>query len=113
MTVLVASCFNVVAQFVVSFCIPYLYYEPYAALGPKIGLIFGSICALTIVFTYFCVPECRNLSLEEIDHLFKEKVPLREFGQYKHGEIVPAGVVEASNDKSGSLVRIQRIEANA
>lgn len=75
------SAFNILVQFVISFCIPYLLYAPYANLGSKVGFIFGSFAVLAIVFSYFYVPECKGKSLEEIDELFARGVPLRKFGE--------------------------------
>ncbi|KIX03630.1 uncharacterized protein Z518_07183 [Rhinocladiella mackenziei CBS 650.93] len=99
MTYTVASVVTVVTQFAVAFTIPYLYYEPYAALGPKIGLIFGSLAVCTLVFAIFCIPECRKLSLEEVDHLFMNKTPILKFGKHKHGQILPPEVLEITSEK--------------
>jgi hypothetical protein len=74
------SSFNILVQFVISFCIPFLLYAPYANLGSKVGFIFGSFALLAIIFSYFSVPECKGKSLEEIDELFAQGVPLRKFG---------------------------------
>ncbi|RVX65996.1 hypothetical protein B0A52_09922 [Exophiala mesophila] len=105
-TYTVASTVNVVTQFVVAFTIPYLWYEPYAALGPKVGFIFGSFCVGTTLFIYFFIPECRKLSLEEIDHLFMEKTPTRKFRRYRHGEVLPPSVTDivASKQETGPTV---------
>ena len=43
--------------------------------------IFGSTSILAIIFTYYCVPECKGKSLEEVDRLFLDGVPLRKFQQ--------------------------------
>lgn len=67
----------------VAFTVPYLLYPPYANLESKLGFIFGSIAAAATLFTYFCVPECKQKSLEQIDIMFREKVPLRKFGSYE------------------------------
>jgi hypothetical protein len=75
------SAFNILVQFVISFCIPYLLYAPYANLGSKVGFIFGSFAVLAILFSYFCVPECKGKSLEEIDELFARGVSLRKFNE--------------------------------
>lgn len=101
---------NVVTQFVVAFCIPYLLYAPYANLGSRVGFIFGSIAAATIVYAWFCLPECCNLSLEEIDYLFMQKTPLLEFGRMEHGNILPSELVtaEASEKHDGGAVVEQR-----
>ena len=102
MTFILASAVNVISQFVVSFTVPYLLYAPYANLGPKLGFIYGSFAASGLVFVFFFVPECRGLSLEEIDHLFNERTPLIKFGKRKHGEILPENV-EVKEVSTGEL----------
>lgn len=54
---------QIIILFAVNFSIPYLLYEPYAALGSKVGFIFGSFAALAILFTWLCLPECKVSSL--------------------------------------------------
>jgi hypothetical protein len=106
MTYVVASIVSVVTKFTVAFTLPYLWYAPYAALGVKVGFIFGGTCLVGLIFAYFFVPECCQLSLEEVDHLFERRVPLLKFKKYKHGEIVPAEVVEtfAAKNEDGPAV---------
>lgn len=100
-----ASVINIVTQFVVAFCIPYLLYAPYANLGSKVGFIFGAIAAVTIVYAFFCIPECSKLSLEEIDYLFMEKTPILKFGRTEHGKILPEElVIEASQKHKDEAV---------
>jgi hypothetical protein len=79
---------NVVTNFSVSFSIPYLLYDEYAGLQSRVGFVFEGVLALAIGFVYFCVPECREKSLEQVDALFNEGVSLRRFGRYKPDEIV-------------------------
>lgn len=71
--------FNILIQFAVSFSIPYLLDAPYADLGSKVGFIFGSFACCCCVFTWFFVPECSGKTLEQIDELFLENVPIRQF----------------------------------
>jgi len=78
-TYALGSFFNIVVQFAISFSIPYLLYEPYAALGSKVGFIFGSTAVCALIFTVFCVPECKGKSLDEIDQLFIQGTPMRKF----------------------------------
>ncbi|PNP76491.1 hypothetical protein FNYG_09910 [Fusarium nygamai] len=78
-----ASMVNVVANFLVSFSIPYMLYSQYAGLGSKVGFVFAGILALAIVFVVFCVPECKGKSLEQVDRMFNEGIALRKFGNYK------------------------------
>ncbi|KAH8878698.1 general substrate transporter [Thozetella sp. PMI_491] len=73
------SAVNVIMQFLVSFTLPYLLFAPYAALSSKVGFVFGAFAAMSVVFSYFCVPEVRGKSLEEIDRLFLAGVPMRQF----------------------------------
>jgi MFS transporter, SP family, sugar:H+ symporter len=100
-TYTVSSIITVVTQFVVAFTIPYLLYSPYANLGSKIGFVFAPIAFLTLLFAIFCVPECRYLSLEEIDHLFRQRVPIGRFRKYKPGNILPEDNVDHRTEKSG------------
>ncbi|KAM5353707.1 hypothetical protein ACJ41O_000357 [Fusarium nematophilum] len=72
---------NVLFNFAVNFSVPYLVFPDRVGLGSKVGFIFGAVAALSFVFTYFCVPECKGKSLEQIDWLFSKGVPLRDFGK--------------------------------
>ena len=72
-----------ISRFVTSFSIPYLLNEPYAALGSKVGFIFGSAAVLAGIYAYLCVPECRHRTLEEIDELFRSGIPVRHFSKIK------------------------------
>ncbi|KAF4996395.1 hypothetical protein FDECE_12474 [Fusarium decemcellulare] len=87
MTYRSASVLNIATQFVVSFSLPYLLDEPYAALGSRVGFIFGSISVCSIVFAFFCVPDVSGRSLEEVDSLFASNVPLRRFKSVKLDDV--------------------------
>ncbi|GAM83807.1 hypothetical protein ANO11243_017970 [Dothideomycetidae sp. 11243] len=54
---------------------PYLVGTDKANLQSKIFLIFGCTCIGCAVFTYFCVPETKGLSLEQVDRMFEESTP--------------------------------------
>lgn len=66
-------------NFVVSFVVPYLLNDDYAGLHSKVGFIFGAICFLGVVWAWFCFPELKGRSLEEIDEMFLAKLPTRKF----------------------------------
>ncbi|RFU27459.1 hypothetical protein B7463_g8878, partial [Scytalidium lignicola] len=74
---------NIVTQFVVSFSLPYMVYAPYANLGSKVGFIYGAFAILSVIFTFFYVPEVRGRSLEEIDELFTSGIPIHQFSDAK------------------------------
>ncbi|KAF6834617.1 sugar transporter [Colletotrichum musicola] len=77
-----SSLVNIFMNFLVNFTLPYLLNAPYAALQSKVGFIFGSIAVCSALFVFFCVPECKGRSLEEIDRMFHDGVPVRHFGDY-------------------------------
>lgn len=90
----VASLTNIITNFVVTFAVPYML----DALESKVGFIFGSISVLAGVFVYFCVPECKGRSLEEIDRMFLDGVRVREFRNYPRMEI--EGDVRIDDEKA-------------
>lgn len=59
---------------------------------------------------YFTVPEVAGRTYEEIDELFEEGVPTRQFKQYRtrvqiaeEGEDTPVGIGKASVGASGTV----------
>lgn len=58
----------------VTYINPFVQNEP-GNLGSRVGMIYGSISILAIVFVFFVVPEMKGRSLEELDDLFHSKVP--------------------------------------
>ncbi|KAF5362498.1 hypothetical protein D9756_002296 [Leucocoprinus leucothites] len=46
-----------------------------AGLEVKVFFIWGSTCACAGIFTWFCVPETKGLSLEQIDDMYQEVYP--------------------------------------
>ena len=68
-------------SFVVNFSIPYLVYDKYAGLNSRVGFIFGSLMVVATGFVYYCVPECKGKTLEQVDFLFNNGIPLRDFGK--------------------------------
>lgn len=86
-----------------AFSLPYLLYSPYANLNSKVGFIFGSFAALSIIFAYFFVPEVRGRSLEEIDKLFTSGIPIRQF---RHADLT----VGTELTETGAKERVLYIE---
>lgn len=96
-----ATSISVLTTFVVSFTLPYLLNPPYAALGAKVGFIYGALSALSVVVAWAIIPEMKDRSLEEVDEMFEKKVPLREFKDYKSkglgGKITESNAVSMAN----------------
>ncbi|KAI0766561.1 MFS monosaccharide transporter [Trametes elegans] len=76
MSLSVAS--NWLWNWAISYATPYLVNKGpgNAALGVKVFFIWGSTCAGCILFTYFCIPETKGLSLEQVDLLYQNSTPL-------------------------------------
>lgn len=84
------SPFSFVSNFIMPYCLE--------ALSSKTGFVFGSVSVLSILFIYFCVPECRGKTLEQIDRMFQEGVPLRHFANYSSSDFTIAETKEGKAD---------------
>jgi len=54
-----------------------------ANLGTNVFYIWGSTCACCIIFAYFCIPETKGLSLEQIDLLYQNVAPVHSVSYRK------------------------------
>ncbi|KAH7033707.1 general substrate transporter [Microdochium trichocladiopsis] len=66
-----------------SFVAPLMFNEDAGNLKAKIGFVFGGIMFIFAVLAWFYVPETRRRTYEELDELFMNKVPARQFRTYK------------------------------
>lgn len=55
-----------------------------ANLGAKVFFLWGSLCSLCVLFTYFVVPEMKGLSLEQIDKMLEETTPRKSASWMPH-----------------------------
>ncbi|KAF4339615.1 RGT2-Sensor of high external glucose concentration [Fusarium beomiforme] len=83
LTYAVGAVFNIVTQWAIAFSVPYLIDKSHAGLGSKVGFIFSMTSFLAKLFSWFCIPECGGKTLEEIDELFAQGVPIRKFSTAK------------------------------
>ncbi|KAI0708858.1 MFS monosaccharide transporter [Cerioporus squamosus] len=76
MSLSVAS--NWLWNWAIAYATPYLVNDGpgNAGLGVKVFFIWGSTCFGCVVFTYFCIPETKGLSLEQIDLLYQNSTPI-------------------------------------
>lgn len=65
-----------------SFTTPYYINPKELNWGPKYGYIWFGAGLIVTLFVYFYLPEVRGRTLEEIDEMFRNKVPLRQFPTY-------------------------------
>ncbi|KAJ5686983.1 hypothetical protein N7536_009602 [Penicillium majusculum] len=62
------------------FTSPYMYYT--ANLGPMIGFVYGGTTLFLLAYSWFCVGETAGRSNAEIERLFQDKVPVRQWATY-------------------------------
>ncbi|KAL4970998.1 general substrate transporter [Aspergillus stella-maris] len=79
------------------FTSPYIYYD--GNLGPMIGFVYGGTTLFLLAYSWFCVGETKGRTNAEIERLFQDRVPVREWATYvfpdAEGAVVQKkGVVE-------------------
>jgi hypothetical protein len=106
-TNLIACVISISTTFVTSFTLPYLLKAPYAALGAKVGFIYGSFCCAMVVLAYLFVPELKGRSLEEVDQLFASGASLRKFGKVETFTVEQIQVSAEGKTPKGTAVTEQ------
>ncbi|CAN6674978.1 general alpha-glucoside permease [Trichomonascus vanleenenianus] len=66
-----------------SFVSPYLINPGYGDLRARVGYIFGSFMVVWALLVWLYVPESRRRTYEELDELFNNNVPTRQFKKYE------------------------------
>lgn len=107
----VASFVNIATNFAFSFSTPYLLDKPYADLGSKVGFIFGGLATASFFFAYLCVPEMKGRTLEEINWMFQDGVPIWKFGEYEapfeRRTVSEIAVVEDEDTMQGDAAHLE------
>ncbi|KAI1352560.1 general substrate transporter [Xylaria sp. FL0043] len=62
-------------NFIIGFITPYMVDKDKGNLGAKVFYIWGGLCATTIIFTWFLIPETKGLTLEQVDMMLEETTP--------------------------------------
>ncbi|KAH7026648.1 low-affinity glucose transporter HXT1 [Microdochium trichocladiopsis] len=91
------------SNFLVTFTLPYLLSAPYANLGARVGLIYGSISVATVVLIFLFVPEMKNRSLEEVNEMFEAKVPAWRAKDFVATGTNAAAIRRLENHERGSV----------
>jgi MFS transporter, SP family, general alpha glucoside:H+ symporter len=68
---------------IMSIILPSLFNQDAANLGSKTGFLFAGLSLIAMGLTYFILPEMKDRSVEELDHMFAIKLPTRQFKNYK------------------------------
>lgn len=81
-TMSIATIAGFITSLLITYINPYIQDSP-GNLGSRVGLIYGSISILSMLFVFFVVPETKGRSLEELDELFQAKVPAWRSASFK------------------------------
>ena len=89
---------------------PYIVDKDKGNLGAKVFFIWGSTCCFCLLFAYFCVPETKGLSLEQVDRMLEETTP-RTSNKWKPHDTYAKdmGTVDKTRDAKVSLAEEERI----
>ncbi|KAK4213405.1 maltose permease [Rhypophila decipiens] len=72
------------------FVLPYIFNPDQGDLRAKTGFVFTGLCVIGVVITYFYVPDMKDRTQAEIDHMFDLGLSARKFAAWKN----PGGVAE-------------------
>ncbi|KAJ4263352.1 hypothetical protein NW762_006170 [Fusarium torreyae] len=73
---------NAFMTWIFTFTVPYMFNSDQGNLGGKIGFIFLATCVIGFAVSWLQIPETKNMSYADIDHLFSTKTEckVRVFG---------------------------------
>ncbi|KAI0753748.1 MFS monosaccharide transporter [Fomes fomentarius] len=103
-----AAASNWLCNWAIAFATPYLVNSDPgdAGLGVKVFFIWGATCAGCVIFAYFCIPETKGLSLEQIDLLYQHSSPVFSANYRRDSELIAKNMHVATLESTvQSLVR--------
>ena len=65
-----------------SFILPFMFNPDKGNLGAKCAFIFGATSIICCVYLFFCHPETKGRTYEELDEMFRLRIPARKFASY-------------------------------
>ncbi|KAF7558987.1 hypothetical protein G7046_g5164 [Stylonectria norvegica] len=68
---------------ITTFAVPQIMSPDAGNLGAKTAFIFAGCVLVTLVWTYFYIPETRNRTMAEIDEMYKIYLPMRKWRHYR------------------------------
>ncbi|KAE8381314.1 general substrate transporter [Aspergillus bertholletiae] len=104
-TLLLASLGSFVTSVPINFVNPYVQ----AAIGSRVTFIYGSFSVAEMAFVYFLLPETKGRSLEELDEMFQNRVPTREFSTYVCTGL-GAQITQLENKDDHGEMKVKQVE---
>ncbi|RSL94083.1 hypothetical protein CDV31_014442, partial [Fusarium ambrosium] len=81
-TITIATFSGFCVSILITFVSPFIQDKGYAGLEGRIGFIYGGFSFIAAVWAFFELPETGFRTLEELDELFQNKVPTRQFKKH-------------------------------
>ena len=82
-TVGLATATQAVFGVIMNFTIPYMVDPDEGNLKGKVGFVFGGLCLIASIGSFFYCPELKGRTFNEINKMFEAKVPPRKMGSYE------------------------------
>jgi SP family sugar:H+ symporter-like MFS transporter len=73
--------------------------------------LWGSTCFCCIIFAYFCVPETKGLSLEQVDVLYRNTAPVNSVS-YRKRLLAEGTELSGSNEAAPANGRSDDLHSN-
>lgn len=81
-TIAIASVLSSITSVIITVLIPYGLNIDQLNWGGKVGFVFMVLGVLCTGWCFFCLPESKGRTFEELDILFEKKIPSRKFQNY-------------------------------
>ena len=75
--------------------IPYMVNPDEGNLQGKCGFVFGGLGAIGLIYSYFCIPETKGRTTDELDELFEHRIDMRHFSKTDLEEVRSRTQVQA------------------
>lgn len=96
-----------VIAFLVTFTLPYLYDADQADLGTKVGYVYAGGCCLSLAFVYFYIGETLGRSLEEINQMFDEDLPVMKWKSWQSRRVAAGPEVKSLDRNSNDSLTLK------
>ncbi|EGF99212.1 uncharacterized protein MELLADRAFT_50751 [Melampsora larici-populina 98AG31] len=106
---------NWALNFAIGFSTPYLVDSGpgKAGLGSNVFFIWGGLCSLCFVFTFFCIPETKGLSLEQVDDLYQNSSILGSDSYRRKLLTAEATNVAFGNGEAGNSQELMTVDGKS
>jgi hypothetical protein len=95
-----AVMYNAFFAWLFSFVTPYIYNVDSGNLGARTGFVYAGLASVYFLAAFYFVPESSVLTIAQLDWMFENQVPAREF-QSRKAEALTATALYQTSDATG------------